>query len=77
MGARENRRREEWGGGGGHGRDTGKERVGDGSFNRVAIFFPCFLVHEISPPTFLVHESLFSQIEPFTTINSASHLFNF
>ena len=28
-------------------------------------------------PTFLVHQSLFSLIEPFTTINSASHLFNF
>ena len=25
-------------GGGGHGRDTGKERVGDGSFKKVGIF---------------------------------------
>ena len=58
-------------------RGAGEERVGDGSFNRVGIFFPCFLVHDFSPPTFLVHGSLFSQIEPFTTINSASHLFNF
>ena len=33
MGARENRRREGWGT-----RDTGKERVGDGSFKRVGIF---------------------------------------
>ena len=37
MGALENRRWEEWGGGG-HGRDTGKERVGDGSFKKVRIF---------------------------------------
>ena len=26
------------GAGGGHGRDTGKERVGDGSFKKVGIF---------------------------------------
>ena len=38
MGALENRRREEWERGGGHGRDTGKERVGDGSFKKVGIF---------------------------------------
>ena len=32
--------------GGGGARDTGKERVGDGSFKRVGFFFPCFLVHD-------------------------------
>ena len=42
MGALENRKREELGGGG-HGRDTGKERVRDGSFKKV---FPCFPVHD-------------------------------
>ena len=34
-------------------------------------------MHDIFSPTFLVHESLFSLIEPFGTINSASHFFNF
>ena len=63
-------------GGGRHGRDTGKERVGNGSFKKVGIFSHASLF-TIFSPTFLVHQSLFSLIEPFTTINSASHLFNF
>ena len=45
-------------GGGGHGRDTGKERVGDGSFLKSGNFFPCFLVHDF----FLL---LFLCINPF------------
>ena len=77
MGALENRRREEWERGGGHGRDTGKERVGDGSFKKVGIFSHASLFTIFFSPTFLVHQFLFSLIEPFTTINSASHLFNF
>jgi len=39
-------------------------------------FFAMLLVHDFFP-IFLVHGSLFSLIEPFATINSASHLFNF
>ena len=38
-------------------------------------FFPFFFVH-VFFSSFLI-ESLFSLSEPFTTINSASHLFNF
>ena len=40
-------------------------------------FFPMLPCSRFFSPTFLVHQSLFSLIEPFTTINSASHLFNF
>jgi len=40
-------------------------------------FFPMLPCARFFSPTFLMHESLFSLIEPFTTINSASHLFNF
>ena len=39
--------------------------------------FPMLPCARFFSPTFLVHQSLFSLIEPFTTINSASHLFNF
>ena len=59
----------------GGGRDTEEERVGDGSLNKVGIFCNASLC-TIFFPTFFVHGSLFSLIEPFTTINWASHLFN-
>ena len=54
-------------------------RIGDGRggvFKRVGIFSFASL-HPFLSPTYFVHESLFSLIQPFSTINSASHLFNF
>ena len=63
MGARENRRQDGLGGGGG------------GGFIRVRIFSHSSLCTFFFS-SFLI-ESLFSLSEPFTTINSASHLFNF
>ena len=75
MGAREKRRREGWGGRGTGGIRERKEWV-MGVLKKWEFFhmLPC---SRFFSPTFLVHQSLFSLTEPFTTINSASHLFNF
>ena len=63
------------GGGGGHGIRERNEWV-----MRVLKeweFFQMLPYARFFSSTFLMHQSLFSLIEPFTTINSASHLFNF
>ena len=78
MGALENRGREEWGVGGGEGTGGIRERKEwvMGVLKKWE-FFPMLPCSRFFSPTFLVHQSIFSLIEPFTTINSASHLFNF
>ena len=40
-------------------------------------FFPMLPYARFFSSTFLMHESLFSLIEPFATINSAFHFFKF
>ena len=77
MGALENRRREEWERGGGTGGIRERKEWVMGVLKKWEFFpmLPCSRF--FFSPTFLVHQFLFSLIEPFTTINSASHLFNF
>ena len=51
--------------------------MGGAGFLKEWEFFSHASLYPILSLTFFVHESLFSLIEPFSTINPASHLFNF